>query len=63
MKRVLITIGVSAVLTSVSILYWLHDGDLLEAVEPVVDQWKPQEESPKSTDPGHVDEKSPTEGL
>ena len=32
-------IGFSALLSSVGLLYWLHDGDLEEAVEPVVNQW------------------------
>ena len=32
-------IVISAVVTAVGILYWLHDGDLEQAVEPVVNQW------------------------
>jgi hypothetical protein len=37
-KNVII-VTVSALLTSVGLLYWLHDGDLEEAVEPILEQW------------------------
>ena len=47
MKKLLIVIA-TTILTSTSILYWLHDGDLEEAVEPVVEQWtKPEVKTPQ----------------
>ena len=39
MKRRLITVLVVAVCTSVGSLYWLHDGELEEAVVPVLEEW------------------------
>ena len=38
MRRAL-TFAVVAVLTCVASLWWLHDGDLREAVEPVLVEW------------------------
>ena len=38
MRRLLTFLFVCAV-TSVGTLFWLHDGDLVEAVEPVMVQW------------------------
>ena len=37
--RDVILFVVSAAISAVGILYWLHDGDLEQAVEPVVNQW------------------------
>ena len=37
--RDVILVLVSATVSAVGILYWLHDGDLEQAVEPVVNQW------------------------
>lgn len=37
--RRLVMFAVIAVATAVSSLWWLHDGDLAEAVEPVLAQW------------------------
>jgi len=39
MLRRLATFLVVAVLTAVGTLYWLHDGDLKQAVEPVAARW------------------------
>ena len=43
------TIAISTAITAIGLLYWLHDGDLYEAVEPVVEQWTQPEETPKET--------------
>ena len=46
MKRNVIIILTTAVLTSVGLLYWLHDGDLEDAVIPVVEQWTQPSKTP-----------------
>jgi hypothetical protein len=38
--RDLVVIALVGLLSAVGLLYWLHDGDLAEAIEPVVDPWK-----------------------
>ena len=38
MRRLLTFIAVAA-LTAVASLWWLHDGDLAEAVQPVMVEW------------------------
>ncbi len=38
MRRFL-TFLLSAAVTAVGTLYWLHDGDLAQAVEPVFAEW------------------------
>lgn len=37
--RRLITLLITAACTATGTLYWLHDGDLRDAVEPVVAEW------------------------
>lgn len=49
MKQLAILVA-TAILTSVGLLYWLHDGDLHEAVEPVVEQWTQPETPPQAAD-------------
>jgi len=39
MLRRLATFTIVAAITAVGALYWLHDGDLREAVEPVAARW------------------------
>jgi hypothetical protein len=38
MRRLLTFFAVAAA-TATAVLYWLHDGDLAAAVEPVVAEW------------------------
>lgn len=38
MRRLLTLLAVAAA-TATAVLYWLHDGDLAAAVEPVVAEW------------------------
>ena len=38
-----ITVLVVAVCTTVGSLYWLHDGELEEAVVPVLEEWNADE--------------------
>lgn len=37
--RRLVTLAVVAIITAVGSLYWLYDGDLEEAAEPVMAEW------------------------
>jgi len=39
MLRRLATFVIVATATAIATLYWLHDGDLKEAVEPVAARW------------------------
>jgi len=38
MRRFL-TFALTAAATAIGSLYWLHDGDLAEAVDPVIAEW------------------------
>jgi len=38
MRRLLTFFAVAA-MTATAVLYWLHDGDLAAAIEPVVAEW------------------------
>lgn len=38
MRRI-VTLAAVAIVTAVASLYWLYDGDLEEAAEPVAAQW------------------------
>lgn len=42
----LVVVVLSALITAVGVLYWLHDGDLEDAVEPVIQQWTAPASSP-----------------
>lgn len=37
--RRIVTVAIVAIVTAVGSLYWLYDGDLEEAAEPVMAEW------------------------
>lgn len=54
--RRLITLVIVAALTAGGLLWWLYDGDMVQAVEPVVndlvDDPAPSDDPPPAPDPG-----------
>jgi hypothetical protein len=55
MRRFL-TFVITAISTALGTLYWLHDGDLAQAVEPVLAEWNAEL---LAQDAGLADEPSP----